>query len=790
MSINTAMTAIADKIRGLLGLSGAMGLDAMASNLAVEQTNIADAYAAVSSKGGTMPESQVSGNLAAAIGTISTGGLDTSDATATSEDIADGKTAYVNGQKVTGTVREYSSQGGWSNRVPSFYDSDGIIKLSVSTTTPYLFRKGFYLSSPAENFGDATASDVAAGKTFTSTAGLKVTGTHECTGGIDTSDATATASDILSGKTAYVNGKKVTGSIASRSAQTITPGTSDQTIASGQYLSGKQTIKGDANLLPGNIKSGVSVFGVDGAYVGTVDIDTSDATATADDMAKGKTAYVNGQKITGTLYEFTENTTEILGHQNTEVSQKTIDGVQYLLVRGQTTGKGVTRIGSWVKARTPLSTLGDASASDVAAGKTFTSSAGLKVTGTHECSGGIDTSDATATANDIEKGKTAYVNGEKITGSLTLLSGLSSEVEPGFIDSTDKIKLTYTNVQKRLIDVNGKISLTSNASNFGDAEASDVAKGKTFTSAVGLKVIGTHECTGGIDTSDATATANDMAKGVTAYAKGKKITGSLPIYTSNSFDSQYDPLVTSLINDRPTSIGIECKITERSLIEKDGRIIVSTPASKFGDATAEDVASGKTFTSAAGVKVTGTHKCAAGLDTSDATATASDILSGKTAYVNGQKITGSIASQSAQTITPGTTDKTISSGKYLSGTQTIKGDSNLLASNIKSGVSIFGVAGTYEGSGDASGGIQTQHITSTNDTITISGTGTVKVWGYGYKSAQYAGTTYAFVGDGYYSGSYYGQPSKTSATFSISDGKLSGLPSGLTALDLLVTIGI
>ena len=227
MSINTAMTAIADKIRGLLGLSGAMGLDAMASNLAVEQTNIADAYAAVSSKGGTMPESQVSGNLAAAIGTISTGGLDTSDATATSEDIADGKTAYVNGQKVTGTVREYSSQGGWSNRVPSFYDSDGIIKLSVSTTTPYLFRKGFYLSSPAENFGDATASDVAAGKTFTSTAGLKVTGTHECTGGIDTSDATATASDILSGKTAYVNGKKVTGSIASRSAQTITPGTSD-----------------------------------------------------------------------------------------------------------------------------------------------------------------------------------------------------------------------------------------------------------------------------------------------------------------------------------------------------------------------------------------------------------------------------------------------------------------------------------------------------------------------------------------------------------------------------------
>lgn len=82
------------------------------------------------------------------------------------------------------------------------------------------------------------------------------------------------------------------------------------------------------------------------------------------------------------------------------------------------------------------------------------------------------------------------------------------------------------------------------------------------------------------------------------------------------------------------------------------------------------------------------------------TATAAQILSGKTAWANGEKITGTIQSQAAQTITPGTANKTIAAGKYLSGVQTIKGDSNLKAANIKKGVSIFGVAGSCDSLAD------------------------------------------------------------------------------------------
>lgn len=85
-------------------------------------------------------------------------------------------------------------------------------------------------------------------------------------GGTDTSDATLTdGSQMLSPYTAYSKGKKITGTVPSKAAATITPGNTDQVIESGQYLSGQQTVKGDANLLPENIKSGVSIFGVDGS---------------------------------------------------------------------------------------------------------------------------------------------------------------------------------------------------------------------------------------------------------------------------------------------------------------------------------------------------------------------------------------------------------------------------------------------------------------------------------------------------------------------------------------------
>ncbi len=82
----------------------------------------------------------------------------------------------------------------------------------------------------------------------------------------------------------------------------------------------------------------------------------------------------------------------------------------------------------------------------------------------------------------------------------------------------------------------------------------------------------------------------------------------------------------------------------------------------------------------------------------DANAAAGDILSGKTAWVKGSKVTGSMAAQAGGTYKSTTVNQTIScSGKKMTGNVVIQGDSKLVAGNIKKGVTILGVTGTWEG---------------------------------------------------------------------------------------------
>ena len=118
---------------------------------------------------------------------------------------------------------------------------------------------------------DVTPSDVLYGVKYHKPSGEQGTGT--CTYDADTSDADAVAAEILSGKTAYKAGSKLTGTMPNRGAQTgvISTVSGSVTIQNG-FHDGSGSVSIDATeqakIIASNIKSGVEMLGVTGTYTG------------------------------------------------------------------------------------------------------------------------------------------------------------------------------------------------------------------------------------------------------------------------------------------------------------------------------------------------------------------------------------------------------------------------------------------------------------------------------------------------------------------------------------------
>lgn len=119
----------------------------------------------------------------------------------------------------------------------------------------------------------------------------------------DTASDDAVAGDILATKTAHGSSGAIVGSMTNNGSVsgTISTKAGQYSIPAG-YHNGSGVVEiasaEQAKIISGNIKNGVTILGVSGSS--TV-VDTADADATSSEILNGKTAYVNGSKLTGTL---------------------------------------------------------------------------------------------------------------------------------------------------------------------------------------------------------------------------------------------------------------------------------------------------------------------------------------------------------------------------------------------------------------------------------------------------------------------------------------------------------
>ena len=214
-----------------------------------ELTSIADA---IRTKGGTSASLEYPDGFVTAINAISTG-TDVSDTTATAADVLAGKYFYTaNGTRTQGSIATKTSSNMTAN--------------GATVTAP----AGYYASSASKAVASGSATTPATTITAQPSISVSALGLITATNSKTQSVTPTVSAGYVSAGTAgtiTVSGSN-TSQLPTQAAQTITPTTTDQTIASGKYLTGAQTIKGDANLIAENIAKDVTIFGVTGTHEG------------------------------------------------------------------------------------------------------------------------------------------------------------------------------------------------------------------------------------------------------------------------------------------------------------------------------------------------------------------------------------------------------------------------------------------------------------------------------------------------------------------------------------------
>ena len=659
--------------------------------------------------------------LSAGTSVISVLPLDSqTEATATDSDIINGKTAWVNGKKITGSLNI-------SDQVATLMkDTDATKNKVLSGSRFYSAVYGQVVSGTMTDHSGEAMTTIPVGYQYAIPEGYYDGFTKIATQSLyDATQASAVAKNIIAGKTAWVNGEKITG---------IMP-----------YIDPKITEvnAGVVYTIPEGYHTGngkISVKPLDKETIGT---------AEASSILEGKVAWVNGKKVIGII------------PVNEDLNQEITPGESFFVPNGYHSGTGTV----WVR---PLGyfTPGDAVSGNIAEGKIawvngkkvvgsmavvepeeIVLDAGVKYTipeGYHDGTGSVEAetlsnqTEGTAEAEDILLDKTAWVNGQRITGTLKLegsanpadvLAGSTFYNTDARTKQTGTLSLTGSATEEDVVEgvsfysTNAKRKLIGSLKLTGTALADNVLTGTSFYNTdaktliqgsmpnIGSVIVqldsdttyaipkGYHDGTGVVKAptlssiTDGTAEAGDIFLDKTAWVNGEKITGTLQLDGTATSDKVLAGYTFYSTNPKQKIVGtldtLAAQIIKINAGEEytipygihsgNGKVVSATLAEQTpGDAVASNILYGKiawvngdkitglmpkvnsvSKTLEAGEEYTiplGYHDGTSVINAKSlasqtvADATASDLLKAKTAWVNGTKISGTIPTSDLTTV--------------------------------------------------------------------------------------------------------------------------------------------
>ena len=640
----------------------------------------------------------------------STGGsaifTDVSDTTATPSDVSNTKYFYNSiGKRIQGT-----NEGGSSANLQSKTVSPSVGQVIVTPDSNYDGLSQVTVEAIPNDFIGSniprkTSADlVVAGATVTAPAGYyetaankSVTTAEQATPTISVNSSNGLITSTVTQSTGYVNGstKSATLQLSTQAAKTITPSTAIQTaVTSGKYTTGV-----------------VKVSPIPSEYIVPTGTITISSNSVGIDVAQYAAADVSVAAPTPNLENKTVTPSET---KQTITASSSYDGLGTVTVAAIT----ATYVGSGIATRS--STDMTMSGNTVTAPAGYYASAGTKtITAATQATPTISVNSSGLITSTITQ-SAGYVSAGTKSATLQLTAQAGKTVTPSTAAQTAVASGRYTTgtitvaaIPSEYIVPTGTVTISANGtgidvSNYASADVTVPAtvpnlSSKTVTPSESKQTITPGTGYDGLSTVTVNAiTASYVGSGVTQRTSSDMtMSGATVTAPAGYYASAASKTITSMT--LPTTTASTSTGTIKATIGRSTSDQYINIPTGYNSASASYKISAVANGSATPTATLGgtSAELATGTNTLTLTKTISNTPVVSAGYVSAGiagntkvTLTASVTTKGTATITPGTTDQTITSGTYLTGVQTIKGDSNLVASNIISTATIFGVTGS------------------------------------------------------------------------------------------------